>query len=116
MAYYGEPGPAEWMQITCALRQKEMEVLALRERLAEAETRYTYAAPVEEVPFEVQMIHGRLADAEAQHAAYAASVHGMTFGVTAPVPPPVPSVPPLPPVVDNLLGVIISILHSNAIS
>ena len=93
MAQYGEPGPAEWMQITNALRQKEMEVLALRERLAEAETRYyyTYAAPVEEVPFEVQMIHGRLADAEAQHAAYAASVHGMTFGVTAPVPPPVPN-------------------------
>ena len=91
MAYFGEPGPAEWMQITNALRQKEMEVLALRERLAEAETRYTYAAPVEEVPFEVQMIHGRLADAEAQHAAYAASVHGMTFGVTAPVPPPVPN-------------------------
>ena len=37
-----------------------MEVLALCGRLAEAETRYTYAAPVEEVPFEVQMIHGRL--------------------------------------------------------
>ena len=91
MAYFGEPGPAEWMQITNALRQKEMEVLALRERLAEAETRYTYAAPVQHMPFEVQMIHGRLADAEAQHAAYAASVHGMTFGVTAPVPPPVPN-------------------------
>ena len=37
------------------------------------------------------MIHGALAQAEAQHAAYAASVHGMAFGVTPPVPPPVPN-------------------------
>ena len=94
MAYnqlYGEPGPAEWMQISNALRQKEMEALALREKLTEVEARYTCADPVEDVPFEVQMIHGALAEAEAQHAAYAASVHGMALGVTAPVPPPVPN-------------------------